>query len=135
MVNFVIVSHSHKIAEGVVDLVSQMKAKECKVIAAGGVDDENNPIGTDAVKIMQAIEEAYSDDGVLVFVDLGSAILSAETALDLLDPKVSEKVTLCYAPLVEGAIAAVVAASSGDSVENILAEANSAAEVKLSFSA
>ncbi len=133
MVNFVIVSHSHKIAEGVVELASQMKVDECKIIAAGGIDDEKNPIGTDAVKIMQAIEEAYSDDGVIILVDLGSAILSAETALDLLDPEISDKVKLCYAPLVEGAIAAVVAASAGDHIDDILAEANSAAEIKLSF--
>ena len=65
MINFVIVSHSAKIAEGIVDLCSQMKADECQIIAAGGIDDPNNPIGTDAVKIMQAIESVFSPDGVI----------------------------------------------------------------------
>ncbi|MDG6882223.1 PTS-dependent dihydroxyacetone kinase, phosphotransferase subunit dhaM [Phocoenobacter uteri] len=135
MVNFVIVSHSAKIAEGVVELVSQMKVDTCKVIAAGGLDDPHNPIGTDAVKIMQAVEEAFSPDGVVILVDLGSAILSAETALDLLESEIAEKVKICYAPLVEGALSAVVAASAGDNIENVIAEANASSELKLSFSA
>ncbi len=123
MINFVIVSHSEKIAQGVVDLASQMKAPECKIIAAGGIDDPNNPIGTDAVKIMQAIESAYTPDGVVVFVDLGSAILSTQTAVELLDPTIAENVKISSAPLVEGAISAVVAASGGDNLESVLAEA------------
>ncbi|MDP8033908.1 dihydroxyacetone kinase phosphoryl donor subunit DhaM [Pasteurella atlantica] len=135
MVNFVIVSHSIKIAEGVVELASQMKVENCKIVAAGGIDDPHNPIGTDAVKIMQAIEDVSSPSGVVVLVDLGSAILSAETALDLLDPEISEKVKICYAPLVEGTIAAVVAASAGDSIDEVIAEANASAELKLSFTA
>lgn len=133
MINFVIISHSAKIAEGIVDLCSQMKANTCQIIAAGGIDDPENPIGTDAVKIMQAIETVFSPDGVILLMDLGSAILSAETALDLLDPAMAEKVKICYAPLVEGALSAVVAASAGDKMQDVLDEANNAAAVKLEF--
>lgn len=133
MVNFVIVSHSAKLAEGVVELASQMKSESCKVVAAGGIDDPHHPIGTDAIKIMQSIEEVFSPEGIIIFVDLGSAILSAETALDLLEPSISEKVKICYAPLVEGTLSAVVAASSGDSIEDIIAEANQASALKLTI--
>lgn len=130
MVNFVIVSHSAKLAEGVVELAGQMKG-DCTLVAAGGIDDADNPIGTDAVKIMQAIEQVFTDDGVVVMVDLGSAILSAETALELLDRRISDKVKICLAPLVEGTIGAVVAAASGDDLDSVLKEAGLAYEAKL----
>ncbi len=131
MINFVIVSHSAKIAQGVSELARQIASPECLIIPAGGIDDAKNPIGTDAVKIMQAIEEAFSPDGVLIMVDLGSAILSAETALDLLEPSLAEHVKISPAPLVEGTLAAVISACSGDSMACVLEEANQAANLKL----
>ncbi|PJG82574.1 dihydroxyacetone kinase phosphoryl donor subunit DhaM [Caviibacterium pharyngocola] len=130
MVNLVLVSHSLKLAEGVAELLQQM-AQNCRIAVAAGIDDPDNPIGTDAVKIMQAIESVYDKDGVVIFVDLGSAVLSAETALDLLDPEMAENVVISYAPLVEGAMAAVVAASGGDNLATVLAEAANAAALKL----
>lgn len=130
MVNLVIVSHSAKLAEGVGEILSQMAQGGCKIALAGGIEDAENPIGTDAVKIMQAIESVFTPDGVILFVDLGSAILSAQTAIDLLEPEMADKVVISYAPLVEGAFAAVVAASAGDRLEDILKEANEAASLK-----
>lgn len=131
MVNLVLVSHSAKLGEGLADILKQMSGEGCKIAVAAGIDDEQNPIGTDAVKIMTAIESVYSPDGVVVFVDLGSAILSTETAIELLDPEMAQHVVLSYAPLVEGAFAAAVAASGGDDLQTVLAEANSAAALKL----
>ncbi|WP_443090759.1 dihydroxyacetone kinase phosphoryl donor subunit DhaM [Basfia succiniciproducens] len=131
MVNLVIVSHSKKLADGVAELAGQMVTGGCKIAVAAGIDDEENPIGTDAVKIMSAIEEVFSADGVVILVDLGSAILSAETALDLLDPEIAEKVAISYAPLVEGALAAAVSASTGDDLQTVLAEAKTAGDLKL----
>ncbi len=134
MINFVIVSHSQALAEGVVALANQIKAPECQVVSAGGMEDGN--IGTDAIKIMNAIERLLSEneeDEIIVFVDLGSAILSTQTALDLIEPRIAKRVHLSYAPLVEGTIAAVVAASTDASLEEILNEANEAATLKLSF--
>ncbi|PJG85441.1 dihydroxyacetone kinase phosphoryl donor subunit DhaM [Conservatibacter flavescens] len=130
MVNIVIVSHSKRLAQGLMELASQMKSDDCQIALAAGIDDPDNPIGTDAAKIMAAIEEVYSPDGVVVMVDLGSAILSAETALELLDPAISERVRISRAPLVEGTIGAVVAASGGDSLEGVLAEADLAYSLK-----
>ncbi|MDU8924225.1 dihydroxyacetone kinase phosphoryl donor subunit DhaM [Pasteurellaceae bacterium LIM206] len=130
MVNVVLVSHSAKLAEGLAELVRQM-AQGCQVATAAGVDDPEHPIGTDAVKIMQAIESVYSESGVVILVDLGSAILSAETAIDLLEPEQAQHVVICYAPLVEGAMAAVVSASGGDDLATVIAEANAAAGLKL----
>lgn len=133
MINFVIVSHSHELAQGVVALANQIKAPECKIIAAGGLEDPPDGIGTDTIKIIHAIEEVFSEDGVIIFVDLGSAILGTQTALDLIDPSIAEKVHLSYAPLVEGTIAAVVSAAGGASLDEVLAEADEAAALKLSL--
>ena len=130
MVNLVIVSHSKQLGEGVAEITRQMAQGSCQIAVAAGIDDPDNPIGTDAVKIMNAIEEVFSEDGVVIFVDLGSAILSAETAIDLLEPENAEKVVISYAPLVEGAFAAAVAAAGGDDLASVLQEANEAAALK-----
>ena len=131
MVNLVLVSHSEKLAEGVAEITRQMAGNCCKIAGAAGIEDPDNPIGTDATKIMAAVEEVYSADGVVIFVDLGSAILSAETAIDLLDPDMAQNVVISYAALVEGAFAAAVSASGGDDLQTVLAEANAAAGLKL----
>ncbi|MGV6988473.1 dihydroxyacetone kinase phosphoryl donor subunit DhaM [Testudinibacter sp. P80/BLE/0925] len=131
MVNLVFVSHSAKLAEGLYELALQMRADNCQIALAAGIDDPHNPIGTDAVKIMQAIERVYSPDGVLVLVDLGSAILSTQTALELLEAEMAANVTISAAPLVEGAIGAVVAASGGDPLAAVEQEACLALEAKL----
>ena len=110
MVGIVIVSHSARIAEGVAELAREMGGEEVKLETAGGLDTPDGAIGTDAVLVMQAIERAWSDDGVLVLMDLGSAVLSAEMAIDLLDDGRRERIVLSEAPLVEGAVAAAVTA-------------------------
>ena len=84
MVGIVIVSHSHRIAEGVAELAREMGGPDVRLETAGGLNMPDHPIGTDAVMVMEAIERAWSDDGVLVLMDLGSAVLSAEMALDLM---------------------------------------------------
>lgn len=121
MVGLVIVSHSAALAGGIVDLARQMGTADLRVEAAGGTDDGG--IGTDPVRVQEAIERAYSDEGVLVLMDLGSAVLSAETALELLDDDVRERVALSPAPLVEGLVGAVVTAAAGARRAQVEAEA------------
>ncbi|UJF18424.1 phosphoenolpyruvate--protein phosphotransferase [Vibrio sp. SS-MA-C1-2] len=130
MAGIVVVSHSELLANGVVQLASQMTQGRCNIAAAGGVDDPENPIGTDTIKIMMAIEEVYDDSGVLVLMDMGSALLSTETALELLDPSMVDNITLCSAPIVEGTMAASVAAMSGLPMETILEETRNCLEAK-----
>lgn len=125
MINIVIVSHSKHLADGVAELAGQMlNTAHCRLAVAAGINDEEHAIGTDAIKIMTTIESLADAKSIIVMMDLGSAILSTETALELLDPEIAEKVTLCSAPLVEGTLAAVVAASSGASLEKVLEEAS-----------
>jgi multiphosphoryl transfer protein len=122
MVGIVIVSHSGTLAEGVRELAAEMAGPDVKLELAGGLAEEG-ALGTDAVRVMEAIGRADSGDGVLVLMDLGSAVLSAETALDFLPPEQRESVLLCEAPLVEGAVAAAVAARLGEPLAKVAQEA------------
>jgi PTS hybrid protein len=113
MVGLVLVSHSPQIAEGTAELVRQM-AGEVEITAVGG--DFDGGFGTDPERIRAAIEELGADE-VLVFMDLGSAVLSAETVLEMLSSEDRERVSLVDAPFVEGAFAAGVVASAGSDAE------------------
>ncbi len=123
MVGIVIVSHSRLLVEGVCELATQMTQGKVNIAVSGGIDDPENPIGTDPAQISFAIEEVFDPSGVLILMDLGSALLSTEMALELLPKDVVAKVELCSAPIVEGAIAASVAAVSGLSLKNVKKEA------------
>ena len=123
VVGLVVVSHSARLAEGVAELAAQMAGPEVRIGAAGGLDEPVGALGTDAVKVLAAIEDVWSDDGVLVLMDLGSAVLSAELAVDLLAEERRGRVLLTSAPLVEGAVAAAVAAGLGDPLETVAAAA------------
>ena len=102
-----------------------LHARPLRIEVAAGLDDTT--FGTDAVAIMQAIERADGPAGVVVLMDLGSAVLSTELALDLLqDASIRERVTLSPAPLVEGLIVAAVAAAGGANRAEVAAEARDA---------
>ncbi|MFM8944636.1 MAG: dihydroxyacetone kinase phosphoryl donor subunit DhaM, partial [Actinomycetota bacterium] len=120
MVSLVLVSHSRSVAEGAAELARQMGGAEVTILPAGGLDD--GAIGTDAVRVADAIRAAMSPEGVVVLMDLGSAVLSTELALDLLEEG-RDRVRLTAAPLVEGAVAAAVAARAGGSLDDVIAEA------------
>src|SRR5205823_5715678 len=122
VVGLVIVSHSGTLAAGVRELAAEMAGPDVKIELAGGLAEEG-ALGTDAVRVSEAIARADSGDGVLVLMDLGSAVLSAETALDLLAPEDRDRALLCEAPLVEGAVAAAVAARLGRPLGEVAAEA------------
>lgn len=130
MVSIVIVSHSPELANGLLSLVDQMTQGKVKVAVAAGVDDPENPIGTDAIAVMTAIEDVYCDDGVVVLVDMGSAMLSTDMALELLGEEVASQVHVCAAPIVEGAISAAVAAAAGLGLSEVIDEAHSAIAAK-----
>ena len=129
MVGLVIVSHSATLADGVAELARGMGA-DVPIELAGGIDAPEPALGTDATRVVEAIERADQGDGVLVLMDLGSAVLSAEMALDLLPEERRERVLLCDAPLVEGAVAAAVTAKLGAPLEEVAAEARGALDAK-----
>jgi multiphosphoryl transfer protein len=129
MVGLVIVSHSATLAEGVAELARGMGA-EVPIELAGGIEAPEPALGTDAARVLDAIERADQGDGVVVLMDLGSAVLSAEMALDLLPPERRERVVLSEAALVEGAVAAAVTAKLGAPLADVVAEARGALGAK-----
>lgn len=128
MVGIVIVSHSCKAAEGIRDIAMEMAVSGQKVISAGGT--EKGEIGTDAVKISRAVLEANSGEGVVVLADIGSAVMSSALALELIDESIRKNVRIADAPLVEGTVAAVVQASTGAGVNEVIKAAEEAREMR-----
>lgn len=115
-VGIVVVSHSGELADAAVRLVirlANLGSDGPRLIAAGGLEDGS--IGTDAVRIADAVRRADAGSGVVILADLGSAVLSAGTAIDdLLEPEVAARAAISNGPLVEGAFVAAVQASAGD---------------------
>jgi phosphocarrier protein FPr len=130
MIGIVLVSHSETLARGVLELAEQMTQGRVPIALAAGMDNPDDPIGTDPMRVLNAIEAVYSEDGVLLLMDLGSAIMSAEAAIEFLPPEQQAHIYLCEAPLVEGALAAAVQALSGASMEALFAEARGALAAK-----
>ncbi|MGH2930150.1 MAG: dihydroxyacetone kinase phosphoryl donor subunit DhaM [Candidatus Dormibacteraceae bacterium] len=129
-VGLVLVSHSRRLGEGVAELARQLSAEVPIEVAAGA---EDGSLGTDAVAIGRAIERACGEQGdreALILVDLGSAVLSADAASELLPPGLANRVQVADAPLVEGAVAAVVEAGLGSSLAEVRAAAESAREAR-----
>jgi dihydroxyacetone kinase phosphotransfer subunit len=119
MVGLVLVSHSAGLAEGLREMVAQVAGDDVPVATAGGTDDGR--LGTSAPRIAEAIRStlAAGADDVLVLVDLGSAVLSLELALDELEPADRSHVRVSDAPLVEGAVVAAVQASVGAGIDEV----------------
>jgi phosphocarrier protein FPr len=125
MVNLVIVSHSYLLAEGARELALQMAAQAVQIAAVGGIEmDGSHVLGTDVSRIAQAVRQIFTDDGVLLLVDMGSSVMSAEEALDHLPEEMRSHCLISDAPLVEGSILAALEAGLGHS----LLEVNAAAE-------
>lgn len=129
-VGLVVVSHSRTLARAAVALAQEMvHGKQLRIAIAAGLDETT--FGTDATQIVEAITSANQGAGVVVLMDLGSAVLSAELALDLLDDDARARVVLCPAPLVEGLVVAAVAAAGGADVDEVVAEAGGALAGKI----
>jgi len=120
-VGIVIVSHSPKVAEGAGDMVRQMVGEQVRVAWCGG--DPEGGLGTDAARILAAIEQVWSPAGVAVLVDLGGAEMNAETAIEMLGHGRGERVRVCNAPVVEGAVVAATEASAASPLEAVCAAA------------
>ena len=116
-VGIVIVSHSPDVAKGTADMVRQMVGEEVPLAFCGGNPDGG--LGTSLEAIIGAIGSAWSDAGVAVLVDLGGAETNSEMAIEMLDDSRRDKVRICNAPIVEGAVIAATEASGGSSLETV----------------
>ena len=116
-VGIVIVSHSPKVAEGAADMVRQMVGDSVALAHAGGNPDGG--LGTSVPAILAAIEDAWTEAGVAILVDLGGAETNSEMAVELLPDDKRGRVIVCNAPIVEGAVIAATEASSGSPLDEV----------------
>ncbi len=127
-VGIVVVSHSGELADATVRLVTRLAnlaSDGPRLVAAGGLEDGS--IGTDAVRIADAVRRADAGSGVVILADLGSAVLSAGTAIDdLLEPELAARAAISNGPLVEGTFVAAVQASAGDGRDGVRDAADAA---------
>lgn len=122
MLGFVVVSHSKDLAEAVIHLANEMKRYDFPLINGSGIDGDF--LGSNPLTIKEAIMNAKTDKGALVFVDIGSSVLNTQVAIDFLaDEGVDvENIKIADAPLVEGLIAGVAINDEKADMESILDE-------------
>lgn len=130
MVGLLIVSHSRALGEALLALIRQVAPPEVPLGLAAGAGEAGAEFGTDALAVAEAIRAMPAGEGVVVLMDLGSAVLSAELALDFLPEELRKTVRLCPAPLVEGALAAAVCAGAGGDLDSVADEASQAIQPK-----
>jgi dihydroxyacetone kinase phosphotransfer subunit len=123
-VGLVIVSHSTRLAEGVAELAGQMAHGKVAMAVAGGTAEGG--LGTSVEKILDALHQVDGPDGILVLLDLGSAVMATEMAVEAFAHDSPHTVIISSAPLVEGAIIATVEASVGNSLQEVAEAAASA---------
>ena len=126
-VGLILVSHSAPIADGLADLVAQVAGPDVPIVAVGGASDGS--LGTDGGKVLDALRDAAAGPGAVVLMDLGSSVLAVRAAQNELSPEELDRIVVADAPLVEGAVAAGVTASSGVSAEDVAAAAQEARSV------
>jgi phosphoenolpyruvate---glycerone phosphotransferase subunit DhaM len=125
MVSLLIVSHSAQLAAGVKEFAEQVAGGKVQIAAAGGAADGS--LGTSVDHIQERLRQIASPDGTLVLVDLGSAVLSVEMAIEALG---ADRVQISDAPLVEGAyLAAIEASAAGTTLERVAEAALQAREL------
>jgi len=117
MIGIVIVSHSKKISDGIVEMCKEMTKDDIRIISAGGTRDGR--LGTDATLIVEAICEANSGDGVVILADIGSSIMSSEMAIEMVPDEIREKTIILDTPIVEGSLAAAIQACISNDLEEI----------------
>ncbi len=120
-VGIVIVSHSALVAQGAADMVRQMVGDQVPLAWCGG--NSQGGLGTDVSAIVAAIGKAWSEAGVAILVDLGGAETNSEMAVEMMPERQQDRIVICNAPIVEGAIMAATEASGGATLEMVKATA------------
>lgn len=125
--SILLVSHSQQLTDGLKAMIEDMSDSETVTLFSLGGTAEGE-LGSDPTKIVEAVNQSPDAEQILVFADLGSAVLNAELAYDMLEPEQQTRYHLIDAPLVEGAFAAAITAGFSDDLSQITAEAQKAAE-------
>lgn len=125
--SILLVSHSKQLTDGLKEMIEAMSdSQTVTIFSLGGTADGS--LGSDSTKIIEAVKQTNEDELILVFADLGSAVINSEMARDLLEPQQQSRYHLIDAPLVEGAFAAAITAGVSDDLQQIVTEAKNAAQ-------
>lgn len=123
--SILLLSHSKKVTDGIKEMIEQMQqTDDVEVLSLGGIED--GELGSDPMKIVDAVNQSADSSAYFVFADLGSAVMNSELAKDLLEEAQQKNYYLVDAPLVEGAFAAAITAGTTDNIEQIIEEAQQA---------
>ena len=133
VVSLIFVSHSNELAKSMKKYIYDITKTEVPIGFSGGVGDDFKELGTDPTDIFNLIEEMYTDDGIIIFCDLGSALISSEMAISMLDDDKKEKVKLTSAPFLEGGILAAIESSLNKNIDEIKRELNNSLDAKKSY--
>ncbi|MDA0039901.1 dihydroxyacetone kinase phosphoryl donor subunit DhaM [Brachyspira hyodysenteriae] len=133
MVSLIFVSHSYKLAKITAEYIKEVTNTNVEISFSGGSGDDHKEIGTDAVDVFNAIERVYSDDGVIIFCDLGSALISSELAISMLDEDKALNVRITSAPFIEGGINAAIQSSLGKNIDEVINESLESLTPKISY--
>lgn len=127
-VELVLVSHSRSLAEGLADLVGQVAGPGVPIHAVGGAIDGS--LGTDGERVLAVLQAAATEAGAVVLMDLGSSVLAVKAALFELSEEQRDRLAVVDAPLVEGAVAAGVLASTGATLAEVAQAAEEARDAR-----
>ncbi|MDT9699959.1 PTS fructose transporter subunit IIA [Streptomyces sp. P17] len=125
LVGIVLVSHSAEVAASVAELAKRLAGGGTSVPVAPAGGTEGGGLGTSSELIAAAAAAVDRGAGVAVLTDLGSAVLTVKALLAEGDELPSDT-RLVDAPFVEGAVAAVVTASTGADLAAVQAAAEEA---------
>lgn len=127
MVGLVLVGHSAEVVRGLATMIRQA-APHVPVETAGGL--VGGRLGTSGDAVSAALRlglETSGGDGVVVLLDLGSAALALDIALEGLTAAEAARVRVTEAPFVEGAVLAAIAAAGGADLATVVRAAEGAA--------
>ncbi|QHC28104.1 MULTISPECIES: PTS-dependent dihydroxyacetone kinase phosphotransferase subunit DhaM [unclassified Streptomyces] len=124
LVGIVLVSHSAEVAASVAALAKGLAGGAAAVPVAPAGGTEGGGLGTSAELISAAAASVDRGAGVAVLTDLGSAVLTVKALLA--EDELPEDTRLVDAPFLEGAVAAVVTASTGADLAAVEAAATEA---------
>ena len=126
MISLVLVAHSQRLLDALVEMVTETVSGPPACHTAGGTDDGRS--GTSLRLVVDAIRAALSgrSDGALVLYDTGSAWLTIELALEELSGDERHRIHVSHAPLVEGALAAAARGARGGDLHEMEDAANQA---------
>ena len=133
MVSLIFVSHSYELAKTTVDYIRKVTKTNVPMAFSGGIGDNHEEMGTDSIDVFNAIESVYSDDGVLIFCDLGSSLISSELAISMLDEEKVSNVRMTSAAFIEGGINAAIQSSLNRSLDDVISEAIDSLTPKISY--